>query len=582
MYNPDRRVTYRWPARKLVDRRSRVRRLGSPSSEPRLLVAAAIATSATFASAFGAVIVTAGDSHTCSLLDDGSVKCWGDNSIGALGLGDTSARGDAPNEMGDNLPEVDLGTGRTAKYVTAGHYSQTCAILDDDSVKCWGTSGNGQLGLGGTSDRGGDPNEMGDNLPTVNLGTGHTAKSVTVGSYHTCALLDNDSVKCWGWNPFGQLGLGDTSDRGGDPNEMGDNLPAVNLGTGHTAKSVTAGGVHTCAILDDDSVRCWGLNDIGQLGLDDTYNRRNAAGGMSANLPEVDLGTGHTAKSVTAGSSHTCALLNDDSVKCWGLNNNGQLGLGDTSNRGAHPGDMGDGLYKVDLGTGRTAKSVTAGGVHTCALLDDGSVKCWGLNDRGQLGLGNTSARGDAPNEMGDNLPEVDLGTGRTAKYVTAGSYHTCAILDDDSVKCWGDNDGGRLGLGDTSNRGDAAGEMGDNLPALDLGAIDCTASQTASDDGTDGNFYCVNGGTVGGRAGACTCTGCTAGYSGASCQDYTTLADEVATPPPPHSVNTNPAFPPPPPPNSPKNLVLDDDSHATSRVGASAMLTMLALCYLL
>ena len=462
MYNPDRRVTYRWPARKLVDRRSRVRRLGSPSSEPRLLVAAAIATSATFASAFGAVIVTAGDSHTCSLLDDGSVKCWGDNSIGALGLGDTSARGDAPNEMGDNLPEVDLGTGRTAKYVTAGHYSQTCAILDDDSVKCWGTSGNGQLGLGDVSVHGDAAGEMGDNLPTVNLGTGHTAKSVT------------------------------------------------------------------------------------------------------------------------AGSSHTCALLNDDSVKCWGLNNNGQLGLGDTSNRGAHPGDMGDGLYKVDLGTGRTAKSVTAGGVHTCALLDDGSVKCWGLNDRGQLGLGNTSARGDAPNEMGDNLPEVDLGTGRTAKYVTAGSYHTCAILDDDSVKCWGDNDGGRLGLGDTSNRGDAAGEMGDNLPALDLGAIDCTASQTASDDGTDGNFYCVNGGTVGGRAGACTCTGCTAGYSGASCQDYTTLADEVATPPPPHSVNTNPAFPPPPPPNSPKNLVLDDDSHATSRVGASAMLTMLALCYLL
>ena len=116
---------------------------------------------------------------------------------------------------------------------------------------------------------------------------------------------------------------------------------------------------------------------------------------------------------------------------------------------------MGDALPAVDLGTGRTAKMISAGYAHTCAVLDDDSVKCWGRNNYGQLGFGDTSNRGDGPGEMGDNLDAVDLGTGRTAKMISAGDVHTCAVLDDDSVKCWGDNDYGQLGLGDTSNRGD-------------------------------------------------------------------------------------------------------------------------------
>ena len=90
------------------------------------------------------------------------------------------------------------------------------------------------------------------------------------------------------------------------------------------------------------------------------------------------------------------------------------------------------------------------GGLHTCALLDDDSVKCWGRNDYGQLGHGNTFSAATNVGEMGDNLRAVDLGPGRTAKMIDAGDYHTCALLDDDSVKCWGRNDYGQLGLGDT------------------------------------------------------------------------------------------------------------------------------------
>ena len=112
---------------------------------------------------------------------------------------------------------------------------------------------------------------------------------------------------------------------------------------------------------------------------------------------------------------------------------------------------------------------ITAGSAHSCYMLDNGSVKCWGKNNLGQLGLGDTSNRGDNSSEMGDNLTIVDLGTGRTATAIEAGDNHTCAILDNASVKCWGSNASGQLGLGHTSNRGDNSGEMGDDLPAISL-----------------------------------------------------------------------------------------------------------------
>ena len=136
---------------------------------------------------------------------------------------------------------------------------------------------------------------------------------------------------------------------------------------------------------------------------------------------------------------------------------------------------VGDALPFVDLGAGRTFMAVTGGRAFNCALLDNGRVKCWGGNAQGQLGLGNTASIGntnhrDTPGEMGDALPFVDLATDRTAKAISAGRNHVCVSLDNGRFKCWGDNFRGTLGLGDTDNRGDAPGEMGDALPFLDLG----------------------------------------------------------------------------------------------------------------
>lgn len=168
--------------------------------------------------------------------------------------------------------------------------------------------------------------------------------------------------------------------------------------------------------------------------------------------------------SIVAGDEHTCALFANGVVKCWG--NGSSLGLGDTYARGDDPGEMGRQLGGVDLGTGRSATAITAGSDFTCALLDDGTVKCWGGNEYGQLGQGDDEPRGATRGQMGDALAPVDLGIGRTAVAVEAVTVGVCALLDDASVKCWGAA-GGR---GDREPRGDEPGEMGEALPPIDLG----------------------------------------------------------------------------------------------------------------
>ena len=414
--------------------------------------------------------MAAGVYYTCGVLDDGSVKCWGMNMNGELGLGDTIFRGDGPGQMGDFLPAVPLGSGRTAVQVAAcpGDGRHSCALLDNGSVKCWGWNSYGFLGLGDTANRGGSPGQMGDDLPVVPLGSGRTAVAVAPGTYHSCALLDNGGIKCWGYNGGGRLGLGDTADRGTAPGQMGDMLPEVDLGVGRVTAALTAGEYHTCALLDNGSVKCWGLNDYGMLGLGDTYERGGYPGQMGDGLPAVPLGSGRTAVAVAAGGYHSCALLDNGSVKCWGSNNKGQLGLGDNMTRGSGPGQMGDMLPAVDLGTAVTVRAVSCGNEHTCALLEGGSIKCWGGNTFGALGMGDVVDRGGAPGQMGDSLPAIALGTGRIALSVMAGDYISCALLENGGLKCWGN--GGSLGYGDYLLRGTSLGQMGDTLPLVALG----------------------------------------------------------------------------------------------------------------
>lgn len=231
---------------------------------------------------------------------------------------------------------------------------------------------------------------------------------ITVGFAHTCAILDNDSVKCWGKGR--SLGYGDNVSRGDDPGEMGDNLFSVNLGLGKTAKTISAGYNHTCAVLNDDSVKCWGSGYKGALGYGDTLTRGDEPYEMGDDLPPVDLGTGKTVVMVKAGFSHNCAILDDYALKCWGRSSGyGELGYGDSENRGDEFGEMGDNLPTVDLGTGKSALMITTGEFHTCAFLSNNAVKCWGMGSMGTLGYGDGEDRGWGPDQMGNNLPVVDL-----------------------------------------------------------------------------------------------------------------------------------------------------------------------------
>ena len=359
------------------------------------------------------------------------------------------------NEHPASLPPVDLGTGRTAKAVALG-LGHTCVILDNDSVKCWGDNGVGQLGYGDTTVRGDGPGEMGDNLPAVNLGTGRTAVSISAGDSHTCVILDNFRAKCWGFGSQGRLGYGDLTNRGDGPGEMGDALPELVLDISGPLDAISAGQVHTCAIVNSKGVKCWGGNAHGQLGYGDTTMRSNAAA-----VPYIDLGGYSDISSVSAANTHTCAVIQPiESVKCWGNGASGKLGYGDTTTRGDGPGEMGAALPVVDVPSdlGNPTRGVSAGLNHTCALRGNGRMKCWGSGADGRLGYGDTTTRGDGPGEMGTALPSVDPGGFAVAALaVTTGnaSSHTCALIGNQTVRCWGAGGSGRLGYSSSASIGD-------------------------------------------------------------------------------------------------------------------------------
>ncbi|MBC7658126.1 MAG: hypothetical protein H7249_00305 [Chitinophagaceae bacterium] len=363
--------------------------------------------------------VSAGGSHSCAVLDDDSVACWGYNYAQELGYGDANKFGEGIDRyMPPSFP-INLGPNKTAKSISV-NYAHSCAILNDDSVKCWGQNASGQLGYGDAVKRG-----IPDATP-INLGPGHTAKSISTGLAHTCVILDNNAVKCWGANSAGQLGYGDYQNR-----LVPLTLP-IDLGAGRTAKSLSLGAYHTCAILDDSSLKCWGNNSNGQLGYGDK-NLRPSPEALAIDFAGVKV------KTVASGAYHTCVVLQNGTVKCWGRNKQGQLGLGDSVDRLLPDA-------ATDLGAGHVPLTVSAGLEHTCSLFDDGTVQCWGGNSEGQLGTGD-----NVPHIAATHSP-ISFGQGRLVKSIAAGRLHTCAVLDDSTLKCWGSNAYGQLGSGKIVN----------------------------------------------------------------------------------------------------------------------------------
>ncbi len=351
--------------------------------------------------------VSLGQQYTCAILGDGSLKCWGMGNTGRLGIGSV---------QNENTPRtVDFGLGRTAVSMSIGQ-AHACAILDDGSLKCWGEGTSGRLGAN-SGDTKMSPSP-------VNLGFGRTAMSVGAGYDHTCVILDNGTVSCWGNDNYGQIGDGGLV--------ASKYLPVLtsSLGVNRTAVAISSGGTHTCVILDNGAVSCWGGNGYGQLGNGGTTDKATPTLTSS-------LGINRTAVAISSGISHTCAILDNGSLSCWGYGYAGQLGNGGNSNQNTP--------QSVNLGLGRTAVSVSTKSSMTCAVLDDASLVCWGSNGAGQLGIGSI---------INNNTPQtVNLGMGRTPVSVSAGANHACAVLDDGSLTCWGDNSEGQFGDGAFQSR---------------------------------------------------------------------------------------------------------------------------------
>jgi alpha-tubulin suppressor-like RCC1 family protein len=346
----------------------------------------------------GVSAIATGWGHTCALTVTGRVKCWGYNYYGQLGDGTTTHR---------LLPADVLGLASGVIAIAAGR-RQTCALTTVGGVKCWGYNNYGQLG-DGTIESHSTP------VDVVGLTSGVSA--IAAGEYHTCALTTAGGIKCWGYNDFGQLGDGTTTNR---------SIPVDVAGLASGVSAVAAGGGYTCALTSTGGVKCWGYNYLGQLG-DGTIESH------STPVDVVGLTSGVSA--VAAGDYHVCAVTISGGVKCWGYNPYGQLGDG-TIDSHSTPVDV-DGLTSG-------VSAVAAGEYHTCALTTDAGVKCWGFNYYGQLGDGNSMTHSSIPVDV------AGLTDGVSA--IAAGSLHTCAITTGSGGRCWGNNDYGQLGDGTTTS----------------------------------------------------------------------------------------------------------------------------------
>ena len=259
--------------------------------------------------------IIGGFGYVCAVALDGRVYCWGSNSNGKIGSGNTSSAL-VPSAVKISGALV----GKVIKQIepsSAGNHS--CVIASDDKAYCWGHNGFGQLGNNNTV----------NSLTPVAVDTAgvlasKTIKQIASGGISSCVIASDDKAYCWGSNNFGQLGNGNLKN-----SSTPTPVSTTGVLAGKTIKQITAGTEFTCAIASDDKAYCWGSNSSGQLGNNSTINS-----GVPVAVNTSGVLAGKTIKQISAGSSHTCAIASDDKAYCWGSNSSGELGNNSTINSG--------------------------------------------------------------------------------------------------------------------------------------------------------------------------------------------------------------------------------------------------------
>jgi alpha-tubulin suppressor-like RCC1 family protein len=345
----------------------------------------------------GATRVSASSDSTCVIGAGGGVQCWGAGRDGQLGDGGSEAQSRAVAARIDGVIDLSVGS------------AHACARRSDGRVWCWGYDEFGQAS-------GGASQASGPLWPIEGQ-----ASAVAIGAAHICGL-DGGAVWCAGENGYGQLGDGTFTGR-----TAAAKVPGI-----ADAVQVLAGARHTCARLRDGTVRCWGDDTFGQMGqrgappgepMDEHGGRPEPTAPRRSPVPVAPVGLGEV--KLLAGHEHwTCGLQTDGAVACW------------------H--DSGETPVSVTQRLPASAQALAIGVVHNCAVLAGGEVKCWGLNFYGRIGDG---TRIDRPQAT------AVVGLGGPAVAVAAGRLHTCALLQAGTVACWGTGFAGRLGDGTEEER---------------------------------------------------------------------------------------------------------------------------------
>jgi alpha-tubulin suppressor-like RCC1 family protein len=394
-----------------------------------------------FAPITDVVAIAAGEYHTCALTTLGAVECWGDDSFGQLGDGEAGG-----NTLTAYGPYFAFIIGATA--IAAGG-THSCAVTLGANTKCWGSNEFGELGNGGS----------GGLVPAAVLDSNYVpitgVVAVAAGQNHTCALSTSGGVRCWGDGTYGQLGTVSNGIQVTAITTVEENGAPLAGVTG-----IAAGATHTCALTANGEVRCWGRNQLGQLGQ-----------GLDDAIPQSVLGLTQGAPPISAGYYHTCARTSAGGVKCWGDNYGGQVGVP------FPPVVVAAAVDVVDAGNAPVGgiAAVSAGYFHTCARTTANGAECWGSNYRGALG-NNSALSSSAPVSVvdGSNVPLTGVAE------VSAGRFATCVTTTSGNVKCWGANDYGQLGNNSFADSSTAVTVVdASNVPLSGVSAVSSNAIST-------------------------------------------------------------------------------------------------------
>ena len=392
-----------------------------------------------------ALDISSSSYHSCVLKKGGLVACWGRGDSYQLGNASDSNKN---TPVAVILRDENAGFFSTSTIVPSQqistYYRHACAVKSDGTTLCWGEGDDNRLGQANTTDQ---------RVPAV-VASLEDVRAIRAGNKHTCALRSNNKVVCWGSQANGSLGNGTSNANTSVATPTLVNNHSGNTGDLSGVRQLSVGGDHSCAVLNNNKVVCWGKNDSGRLGDNSTTHRSSP---VFVENDDDDAITG--IKQVSAGSSHTCAARNNGEAYCWGSNSAKQVSSGSSGN------------YKY----ARSVKSnsstnlnnivkVEAGYSHSCALRTDGKVRCWGSNTVSQIGYGSSGGNKTyadknvlAPGEASDGTAlsgVIDL---------VVGTSSSCALLKSQKIVCWGDSTDNILGNGSTTDTTETQWVLGED-----------------------------------------------------------------------------------------------------------------------